>query len=106
MMKKWFRRVHLYLGLSAGLVIMVSCFTGALLVFEEELQHAFHKERYEVKAEGESQPIEQLIANLKKIEPKATVSRITGTIMWINRTRKKKSLREETDISEVKVHRA
>jgi len=75
-------------------------------VFEEELQHAFHKERYEVKAEGESQPIEQLIANLKKIEPKATVSRITGTIMWINRTRKKKSLREETDISEVKVHRA
>ena len=75
-------------------------------MFEEELQHGFHKERYEVKAEGESQPIEQLIANLKKIEPKATVSHITGTIMWINRTRKKKSLREETDISEVKVHRA
>ena len=46
-MKKWFRRVHLYLGLSAGLVITVSCFTGALLVFEEELQHAFHKDRYQ-----------------------------------------------------------
>jgi uncharacterized iron-regulated membrane protein len=44
-MKKWFRRIHLYLGLSSGLVIMVSCLTGAMLVFEEEMQHAFHRER-------------------------------------------------------------
>ena len=75
-MKKWFRRIHLYLGLSAGLVIMVSCFTGAVLVFEEELQHAFHKERYDVKIEGKPLPVETLLARLKQKEPKAVVTRV------------------------------
>ena len=75
-MKKWFRRIHLYLGLSVGLVIMVSCFTGAVLVFEEELQHAFHKERYEVKVEGTRQSLEQLVTNLKEEEPKASITRL------------------------------
>jgi uncharacterized iron-regulated membrane protein len=75
-MKKWFRRIHLYLGLSAGLVIMVSCFTGAVLVFEEELQHAFHKERNDVKIEGKQLPVETLLARLKQKEPKAVVTRV------------------------------
>ncbi|HYJ37964.1 MAG TPA: PepSY-associated TM helix domain-containing protein [Chitinophagaceae bacterium] len=75
-MKKWIRRIHLYLGLSAGLVIMVSCFTGAVLVFEEELQHAFNRDRYDVKIEEKRLPIETLIGNLKEIEPKAAVTRV------------------------------
>ena len=75
-MKKWFRRIHLYLGLSAGLVIMVSCFTGAVLVFEEELQHAFHKERYDVKIEGSQLPVDSLLASLKEKEPKAEITRV------------------------------
>ena len=75
-MKKWFRRIHLYLGLSSGLVIMVSCFTGAVLVFEEELQHAFHQERYEVLPVGRQLPLTILVANFKKQEPKAVVTRV------------------------------
>ncbi len=75
-MKKWFRRIHLYLGLSSGLVIIVSCFTGAVLVFEEELQHAFHKERYEVFPLGRQLPVSTLVSNLKQQEPKAVVTRV------------------------------
>lgn len=75
-MKKWFRRIHLYLGLSSGLVIMVSCFTGAVLVFEEELQHAFHEQRYEVLPVGRQLPPTTLVAILKKQEPKAVVTRV------------------------------
>jgi uncharacterized iron-regulated membrane protein len=75
-MKKWFRRIHLYLGLSSGLVIMVSCLTGAVLVFEEELQHAFHPERYEVQPIGRQVPLQTLVANLKQAEPKAIVTRV------------------------------
>ena len=75
-MKKWFRRIHLYLGLSAGLVIMTSCFTGAVLVFEEELQHAFHKERYDVKAVGSPLSLDRLVASLKEKEPKAVITRV------------------------------
>ncbi|WP_332735427.1 PepSY-associated TM helix domain-containing protein [Flavihumibacter sp.] len=45
-MKIFFRRIHLYLSMAAGLIIMVTCFTGAVLVFEKELQQFFHRERY------------------------------------------------------------
>lgn len=40
------------MGLTAGLVIMITCLTGAILVFEKELQHIFFKERYYVKETG------------------------------------------------------
>ena len=65
MIKVLFRKIHLYLGLAAGLVIMMSCFTGAVLVFEDELQHFFYKERYFVKPENSRVPADKLIADLK-----------------------------------------
>ena len=43
-----FRRIHLYLAFAAGLVFFVQCLTGTVLVFEEEITHALHPERYEV----------------------------------------------------------
>lgn len=44
---------------------MISCFTGAVLVFEEELQHAFHKERYFVKPIDTQLRLTILIKNLQ-----------------------------------------
>jgi uncharacterized iron-regulated membrane protein len=41
-----FKRLHLYLGFVAGVVIFISCLTGTLLVFENELSHFFNKHRY------------------------------------------------------------
>ncbi|WP_158618027.1 PepSY-associated TM helix domain-containing protein [Chitinophaga lutea] len=75
-MKVFFRSIHLYLSLAAGLVIMVTCFTGAVLVFEEELNHAFNHDRYYVKPAGEKLPVSTLIANLEAKQPGAKVSGI------------------------------
>ncbi len=47
-MKNFWRNIHLYLALAAGIVIMISCFTGATLVFEKEWQQLIYPERYTV----------------------------------------------------------
>jgi len=60
-MKNFFRNIHLYLGLAAGLVVVITCFTGAVLVFEEELQHAFHQSRYYVQPGRKRVPLQQLV---------------------------------------------
>ena len=35
--RKLFRKLHLWLSLPFGLIIMTTCLTGALLVFEKEI---------------------------------------------------------------------
>jgi uncharacterized iron-regulated membrane protein len=73
-MKVFFRNIHLYLSLAAGLVIMTCCFTGAILVFEKELQEAFNHDRYFVKQESLQLPIEKLITNVKQKFPAAKIA--------------------------------
>lgn len=75
-MKIFFRNIHLYLSLIAGLVIAVVCFTGAVLVFEKELEQAMHPERYFVTpASTPRLPVEQLVAAVQaKAGPKAKVA--------------------------------
>ena len=71
-MTVFFRRIHLYLALAAGLVFFVQCLTGTLLVFEEEITHALHTERYQV-AGPAGQPrlaLAQLAAAFKQTHPK------------------------------------
>lgn len=60
-MKIFFRRIHLYLSLAAGLVIFICCATGALLVFEKDMQTAFNKSRYYVTPAAQKLPLEQLM---------------------------------------------
>ncbi len=75
-MKVFFRSIHLYLSLAAGLVILVTCFTGAVLVFEEELNHAFHHDRYYVKPEAELLSVTRLVQGLQEKVPGASVSAV------------------------------
>lgn len=75
-MKIFFRRIHLYLSLAAGLVIMVCCLTGAALVFQKEAEQTFHKDRYFVKAEGQRLPLDTLVAEVKNAYPKAKINGI------------------------------
>ena len=65
-MKVIFRNIHLYLSLAAGLVIMTCCFTGAVLVFEKELQEAFNHDRYFVTEKEILSPLQQLADGVKK----------------------------------------
>jgi uncharacterized iron-regulated membrane protein len=75
-MKVFFRRIHLYLGLSAGLVIITCCLTGAILVFQKELEQAFNKERYFVPSTGQKLSSDSLVSVVKKAYPKAKVNSI------------------------------
>jgi uncharacterized iron-regulated membrane protein len=83
-MKIFFRRIHLYLSLAAGLVILTACLTGAILVFEKELQMAFHKDRYYVEQAGAAKPVTELIAAVEKRYPG---SRVTGIKLYEDKLR-------------------
>jgi uncharacterized iron-regulated membrane protein len=76
-MKLFFRRIHLYLGLVSGLFLVVVCLTGTLLVFEEELTHALHSERYTVAAAA-TPPLSlaQLTEAVRATRPKAKINGI------------------------------
>jgi len=74
-MKVFFRRIHLYLALAAGLIFFVQCLTGTVLVFEEEITHALHAERYTV-AVPAGQPrlaLAQLASQFQQAHPKDKV---------------------------------
>ena len=60
-MKKLFRTIHLYLALAAGIFIIIACVTGCILVFEEEIEHALHKERFEVVPQSKKLPLNTLL---------------------------------------------
>lgn len=83
-MKVFFRNIHLYLGLAAGLVIMITCFTGAALVFEKELQAVIYPERYTVTAQAKAKPIDSLVTALQAAVPGASV---TGVKVYNDPTR-------------------
>ncbi|MBJ6144911.1 PepSY domain-containing protein [Hymenobacter sp. BT559] len=84
-MKLFFRRIHLYLGLVSGLFLVVVCLTGSILVFEEELEHAFHRERYVVEAATTPRlSLAQLTAAVRAAKPKA---RINGFKVYADPTR-------------------
>jgi uncharacterized iron-regulated membrane protein len=76
MMKVFFRRIHLYLSFAAGLVILICCLTGAILVFEKDLQMAFNKERYYVEASGTKLSADSLVTKVKQTFPEAKVGGI------------------------------
>lgn len=75
-MKVFFRRIHLYLSFAAGLVILVACATGAILVFEKDLQMAFNKNRYYVEAAGIKLSADSLVKVVKSNFPAAKVNGI------------------------------
>jgi len=78
-MKIFFRRIHLYLGLAAGLVILSCCLTGAILVFEQDLQMALHKKRYYVDVGAGKLSADRLVRNVQENFPAA---KITGVKVY------------------------
>ncbi|MBV8253578.1 MAG: PepSY domain-containing protein [Chitinophaga sp.] len=75
-MKIFFRRIHLYLGLAAGLIITISCLTGAMLVFENDITQALNHDRYFVTPVGQRLPLDTLAARVQQVVPKAKIARI------------------------------
>lgn len=47
-MKKLLHKIHLWLSIPLGIIITVICFTGATLVFEQDITRALNKNLYQV----------------------------------------------------------
>ena len=75
-MKNFFRDIHLYLSLAAGIVIAIVCLTGAILVFEKEMQQSIYPERYTVEPAGQPVPIGKMVGVLTEKVPGAKVSSV------------------------------
>jgi uncharacterized iron-regulated membrane protein len=55
---------------------MTCCFTGAMLVFEKDLQEWSHYDRYFVKQKDVRLPVEQLVSNVRRAYPTATIASV------------------------------
>lgn len=81
-MKKVFKNIasqlHLWLGVSSGLVVFIVALTGSLLVFEEELEPVINKQLHvvEVPAKAEPLALDQLKSVVSKAYPEKRISRI------------------------------
>ncbi|MFS2187533.1 PepSY domain-containing protein, partial [Mucilaginibacter sp. Mucisp84] len=75
-MKVFFRTIHLYLSLAAGVIIFCSCLTGTMLVFEKEIQQALHPRRYFVEPQEKRLPLANLTAGVLKQIPKSKLATV------------------------------
>lgn len=66
-MKKIFKQLHLWLSIPIGMVVSVTCFTGAALIFEPEISERAHRDYlYVAEVGAEALPIDELLA---RVEP-------------------------------------
>lgn len=69
-MRKLFRQIHLWLSVPFGLIIALICFSGAMLVFENEVNELTRPELYRVtKSDTEPLSIEQLLEKVAATLP-------------------------------------
>ena len=69
-MKKIFRKIHLRLSVPFGLIITLVCFSGAMLVFENEVNEWFRRDLYYVETVKESPlPMDKLLEKVATTLP-------------------------------------
>lgn len=84
-MKIFFRNIHLWLGLASGLFVVFVCLTGTILVFEKEIEQAWHSERYFVTPTAAPRlSLAQLTGAVRAYKPKA---KIEGLKIYADPTR-------------------
>jgi uncharacterized iron-regulated membrane protein len=69
--KKLIGKIHLWLGLLSGIVVFIVSITGAIYVFEEELNHLFYHDRYFVEVPENA---ERVSLNALKIKADAIIA--------------------------------
>lgn len=66
-MRRFFKRLHKWLSIPVGIIIVITCLSGAILVFQEEILEAVNPEHYFVEdVKGSPIPLEQLIPIVNK----------------------------------------
>lgn len=80
-MKKTFRKIHLWLAVPFGLIITIICFTGALLVFEEQVTQLANRHLYYVESPGSQPlPVGTLVEKVESLPTKG--ASITGVTIY------------------------
>lgn len=80
-----FRQVHRWLGLASGGLIVFVCLTGSLLALEQEIEHAWHRERYFVVPTATAPLLPaRLLAAVQAAKPTA---RVTGLKVYADPAR-------------------
>lgn len=76
-MRKIFKQLHIWLSIPLGVVIAITCFSGAMLIFEKEITRLVQSDYYYVEeVKGKPLPIDEIVA---KVEPMLEEGRrITG----------------------------
>ena len=72
------------MGFAAGVVIMITCLTGAILVFETELQHVFFQHRYYVLDKG---PVLTADSLINRVTAKMPGVKVGGIKMYADKSR-------------------
>lgn len=76
-MRKVMVYIHLILSLPAGIILMIICFTGAILVFEEEIKQLSHPEWFFVEKGAQKLSADELVEQVNnKLEKGNTVAAI------------------------------
>ena len=76
-MKKIFRKIHLWLSVPFGLIITLVCFSGAMLVFENEANEWFRRDLYSVETvKGSPLPMDKLLEKVATTLPDSVA--VTG----------------------------
>ena len=76
-MKKIFRKIHLWLSVPFGLIITLVCFSGAMLVFENEANEWFRRDLYYVETvKGSPLPMDKLLEEVATTLPDSVA--VTG----------------------------
>lgn len=60
-----FNQIHLYAGLTCGLIVIAVCFSGTIYVYNTEIREFFDSELYFVEPDGEKLSIEALKTSLE-----------------------------------------
>lgn len=80
-MKKIFKKLHLWLSLPLGLVMSLTCFTGAMLIFETEITRAVQKDlQYVREVKDQPLPLDVLVAQVSPLLDKGV--EITGVTVF------------------------
>lgn len=67
--KRWFGKWHLYLGIIAGAIVAFVGVTGSILVFQDEIDRALNPKLFEVVAQKQKMPVEEIVPLIKKNYP-------------------------------------
>lgn len=77
MMKKIARKLHLWLSIPFGIIITIICLSGAILVFDKEINELIYKDRYFVKeVKDTSLPITDIVDRVNNQLSGSTVTSV------------------------------